>query len=65
MEPIFLGLDLPALVSIPMMIGAFAFAVWYGITQFSIGIDAEEQARRKAASSRREKAPTIAAKKKA
>jgi hypothetical protein len=50
MEPIFLGLDAAALICIPLMIGGFVFAVWYGATQFSIGIDAEEQARRQAAS---------------
>ena len=55
MEPIFLGLDLPALISIPLMIGLFAFAVWYGATQCSLGIDAEEQARRQAQPSRHAK----------
>ena len=52
MEPLFLGLDLPALLSIPLMLGLFAFAVWYGGTQCSIGIDAEEQARRQEAVAR-------------
>jgi len=41
-------LDLPALISIPVMLALFAFAIWYGITQCSVGIDAEEQARRQA-----------------
>ena len=49
MEPIFLGLDVPALVSIPLMLGLFAFAIWFGATQCSLGIDAEEQARRETA----------------
>jgi hypothetical protein len=52
MEPIFLGLDWPALIAIPLMIGLFAFAVWYGATQCSVGIDAEEQARRQAEADR-------------
>ena len=52
MEPIFLGLDLPGLVAAPVMLGLFVFAIWYGATQCSIGIDAEEQARRQAAPSR-------------
>lgn len=48
-----LGLDVPALVGIPIMLGLFAFAVWYGATQCSVGIDADEQARRQAAPSAR------------
>ena len=56
MDSIFLGLGLPALISIPLMVGLFAFAVWYGATRFSVGIDAEEQARRQAAPSRHDKA---------
>jgi hypothetical protein len=58
MEPIFLGLDLAALICIPLMVAGFIFAVWYGATRFSIGIDAEEQARRQAASLR-EKEKTL------
>lgn len=46
MQPIFLGLDLPALVSLPLMVILFGFAVWYGTTQCSVGIGVEEQARR-------------------
>ena len=49
-----LGLDVPALIGIPTMLGLFAFAVWYGATQCSVGIDAEEQARRQAAPSVRQ-----------
>jgi hypothetical protein len=45
-HPIFLGLDLPGLVTAPVMLVMFAFAVWFGATRCSIGIDAEEQARR-------------------
>jgi hypothetical protein len=45
-EPIFLGMDLPALVTLPAMIVIFAFAVWFGATRAERGIDAEEQARR-------------------
>jgi hypothetical protein len=45
-EPIFLGMDLPMLVTVPLILVMFAFAVWYGATQCSLGIDAEEQARR-------------------
>lgn len=56
MQPIFLGLDLVALITIPIMIALFAFAVWYGTTQCSVGIDAEEQARRQKAVTRDEKA---------
>jgi hypothetical protein len=52
MEPIIFGLDLAALLSIPIMIALFAFAIWYGATRFSVGIDAEEQARRQAVPSR-------------
>ncbi len=55
METIIFGLDLPALIAIPLMLALFAFAVWYGATQCSIGIDAEEQARRQAAPSRHAK----------
>ena len=55
METIIFGLDLPALISIPLMLALFGFAVWYGATQCSIGIDAEEQARRQAAPSRHAK----------
>jgi hypothetical protein len=51
-EPTVFGLDLPALISLPLMIALFGFAVWYGTTQCSVGIDAEEQARRQAESTR-------------
>lgn len=56
MEPIVFGLDLAALISIPLMLGLFVFAVWYGATQCSVGIDAEEQARRNAEVARPPKA---------
>jgi hypothetical protein len=52
MEPVFLGLDLAALICIPVMIVLFGFAVWYGTTQCAVGIDEEEQARRIAAKSK-------------
>lgn len=46
-EPIFLGMDLPMLVSIPIMLLMFGFAVWYGATRAEEGIDALEAARRR------------------
>lgn len=52
-QPIFLGLDLPALVSIPTMIVMFGFAVWWGLSRADVGIDADEQARRMDAPARR------------
>jgi hypothetical protein len=45
-DPIFLGLDLAGLITLPAMLMLFGFAVWFGATQCSIGINAEEQARR-------------------
>ena len=51
-EPIFLGLDLPAVITLPAMLVIFAFAIWFGATRAEAGIDAEEQARRMGETSR-------------
>ena len=45
-QAIFLGMDLPMLITLPVVIVMFAFAIWFGASRSSIGIDAEEQARR-------------------
>ena len=45
-EVIFLGMDLAGLITVPVVLVMFAFAVWFGATKCSVGIDAEEQARR-------------------
>lgn len=45
-QPIFLGMDLPALASIPVMLVMFAFAIWYGASRAEEGISAAEAARR-------------------
>lgn len=45
-EAIFLGMDLPALITLPTVVVIFAFAIWFGATRAERGIDAEEQARR-------------------
>jgi hypothetical protein len=52
MDPIFLGLDFAAIVALPVMAGLFGFAIWFGATRCSVGIDADEQARRQAVPSR-------------
>lgn len=53
-EAIFLGLDLPGLLTLPTLVVLFAFAVWFGVTRCSVGIDAEEQARRISADATRD-----------
>jgi hypothetical protein len=45
-ETIFLGLDLAAVLTLPTVLALFGFAVWWGVTRCSVGIDEEEQARR-------------------
>ena len=45
-QPIFLGMDLPALPSNPVMLVMFAFAIWYGASRVGEGISAAEAARR-------------------
>lgn len=45
-QPVFLGLDLPALLTLPVILAMFGFAVWWGLTRAEVGIDAAEQARR-------------------
>jgi len=45
-HPIFLGLDIVALVTLPTMVAMFGFAVWWGMTRSDVGIDADEQERR-------------------
>lgn len=52
-QPIIFGLDLPALLTIPAMIAMFGFAVWWGMSRADVGIDADEQARRMDAPTRR------------
>jgi hypothetical protein len=42
----FLGLDLAGLITLPTMLIMFAFAVWWAVTRYTVGIDEEEQARR-------------------
>lgn len=36
-EPFILGLNLVALIAIPVMVGIFAFAVWYGVAHGADG----------------------------
>lgn len=45
-QAIFLGMDLPMLITLPTVIVMFAFAVWFGVSRSGVGIDADEQARR-------------------
>ena len=45
-EPIFLGLDLAGAITLPAILAIFGFAVWFGATRCTVGIDAEEQERR-------------------
>jgi hypothetical protein len=51
-QPIFLGLDLAALLALPAMLAMFLFAVWWGLSRADVGIDEDEQARRIEASGR-------------
>lgn len=48
-DPVFLGMDLAATITIPTILVLFAFAVWFGVTRCTVGIGAEEQERRMAA----------------
>ena len=45
-QAVFLGMDLPMLVTLPTLVVMFAFAVWFGVSRSRVGIDADEQARR-------------------
>ena len=45
-EPLFLGLDFAGVLTLPSMLVMFLFAVWFGVTQSTAGIDAAEQERR-------------------
>lgn len=45
-EPIFLGLDLAGVLTLPTILMLFLFAVWFGVSQNKAGIDAAEQERR-------------------
>ena len=45
-EPIFLSLDFAGILTLPTIFVMFLFAVWFGATQNTAGIDAAEQERR-------------------
>ena len=45
-DPVFLGLDLAGVITLPSVAAMFVFAVWFGVTRCTVGIGAEEHERR-------------------
>lgn len=45
-DPVFMGLDLAGACTLPAMLALFAFAIWWGVTRCTAGIDEAEQTRR-------------------